>query len=161
MSGNYVPALSSAGSPDPDALRRVLDEVPSMFMKPPSDFYVEDTGVIDAAFSDEGAALFEQLEAQEQLVEGQLLAQIGSKFNSFFTLLNDFEGLQGEVEQACNCLAVIRGSMKTVGEPVTKGLRVSELMAQRRNLQTLYDKLDLVDHMRVIQVIVRSSRSPN
>ena len=64
-------------------------------MRPPSAFFVEDTNVIEAAFSEEGTAVLTELTKYEQMVEEQLLVQIGSKFNSFFNLLHDFEGLEG------------------------------------------------------------------
>ena len=95
------------------------------------------------------------------MVEEQLLVQIGSKFNSFFNLQQDFEGLELELKEAVECLGVMRSDLKTVIEPVQKGLLVSELMQKRREMQILYEKLELVSDLRQSQSTIRSLVAAN
>lgn len=146
---------------NPDELRRVLTRVPSEYMKNPSAFYVEDTPVIEAAFSEEGEALLHELQEYEEVVEEQLLLQISCKFHSFSSLLVDLDGLREQIGDAVECLATIRGSIHSIDEPVKQGLQVSELMARRRETQLVHERLRLVSDLQQSQATMKSLLTSN
>ena len=125
-----------------------VDQVPPMFFS--ADFDLSDRETFDTFVADPSPVLLQQrLTHYLDVVEVELLRQIGKRFDSFFSALEMFQALHRELETAVGLIHAIRADVKQAeGKLVADPLHVAALLRRKANMKRLYRKVKLMAEVR-------------
>lgn len=91
------------------------------------------------------AALQEKISKYMDVVEVNLVSEIGKRSSSFFAALSNLQELHAETSSCMNAIESIRGALNnTLNGNASKGNRLIFFHQQRNNLTNLYASIKMV-----------------